>query len=163
MKKAIKLYLVLALLTTSNIQSQELNLSNSCSNTNEYSVMALSVSAKNNNYNFTTYKPRKVTPRLRNTGIIFTVMGVGFIAGGISMVKSADGVTYYSSNTYNGQTTTEGNATGAFGALGIVGGSIAVLGGVTMWYFGSKNLKKRGGHRASLNVSPGSVYLTYNF
>ena len=162
MKKAIKLIPVLVLLTISNLHSQVLNSGNGNCNTETYSLMSLSTNSESLNYNILSYNYKKVTPRLRNTGIIFTIMGACFIAGGIAMVNSADGVTYYSSNTYNGYTTEEGNATGAFGALGIVGGSIAMIGGGTMWFFGSKNLKK-GGHRASLNFSPSSVYLTYNF
>ncbi|OFX22185.1 MAG: hypothetical protein A2033_14520 [Bacteroidetes bacterium GWA2_31_9] len=162
MKKTIKLYLLIALLTISNLQSQELNLMKNSTNLTKYSLIALSINAEPSSFNLLSYNSKTIKPRLRNTGIVFTIMGAVFIAGGIAMVNSADGVTYYYSNTYNGHTTTEGDATGAFGALGIVGGSIAMLGGGTMWFFGSRKLKK-GGHRTALNFSPSSVYLTYNF
>jgi hypothetical protein len=110
-------------------------------------------------------KTKTVTPRLRNTGIGFLCFGIATIAGGAAMVSAANGVTYYSNTNYNGVSKAEGSFSGAMGALGIVGGSISVLGGGLMAYFGQQKLikAKRIQQNVSLNFTPFSGRIMYRF
>ncbi len=108
---------------------------------------------------FNIRQKNEVSPRLRNTGIAFTLFGIATIAGGIAMVSAANGITYYSNTIYSG---TEGSFTGAMGALGIVGGSISTIGGLAMCYWGNKKLQiaKR---RTTFNFSPNSATIAFHF
>ena len=83
---------------------------------------------------------RGSSPRLRNTGIVFTALGVATMVAGAIMVKQAAGQTYYYANADGSGTTEEGSIKGAFGALGIVGGAISTAGGGLMWFFGQRKL-----------------------
>jgi hypothetical protein len=111
---------------------------------------------------FKLNSPTELHPRLRNTGIGFTLFGIATIIGGSAMVSAADGETSYSSNNYNGQTQTQGSFTGAMGTLGIVGGSISTIGGMAMWYFGNKKLQKEK-RRASVSLGFNSATISYKF
>jgi hypothetical protein len=109
--------------------------------------------------NFNIRQKKEVSPRLRYTGIVFTLLGIGTIAGGGAMVGAADGVTYYSNTNYGGA---EGSFMGAMGALGIVGGSISTIGGLTMCFFGNKKLQREK-RRTTLNFAPNSATIAYQF
>jgi hypothetical protein len=112
--------------------------------------------------NFHLHTEGELHPRLRNTGIGFTLCGIATIIGGSAMVSAADGETSYNSSTYNGQTQTQGSFLGAMGAMGIVGGSISTVGGMAMWYFGNKKLKKEK-RRATVSLGLNSATITYAF
>jgi hypothetical protein len=105
----------------------------------------------------------KLHPGLRNTGIVFTALGLATILGGAAMVNAADGVTSYSSQTYNGVTQTEGSFSGAMGALGIVGGSVSTAGGIVMLIFGNKKLQKQKRRATEVSLSFNSFRLIHHF
>jgi hypothetical protein len=110
-----------------------------------------------------TFQPeQEIHPRLRNTGIGFTLFGIATIIGGSALVSAADGETSYSSNNYNGQTQTQGSFAGAMGAMGIAGGSISTIGGLAMWYFGHKKIQKEK-RRPTVSLGLNSVSLSYKF
>jgi hypothetical protein len=101
--------------------------------------------------------------KIRNIGIGLTSFGILCIVGGASMVKAADGVVSYNYQyNSNGETHEEGSAKGAFGALGIVGGSVAVIGGVTMWIIGQRKINNSK-QNVSFSILPNGAYFAYRF
>lgn len=108
-------------------------------------------------------KGKKASPKLRNMGIGLAALGVTFIVGGANMVKKADGQTSYSyTSSTNGGTQESGDIGGAFGAMGIIGGSLATIGGVVMTVVGQKKLSKAK-KNITFDISPNAVYFAYRF
>jgi hypothetical protein len=150
-----------ALLPITNISAQQLN-------SNSLTILSAALTSKPQ-YEISSINNCKIKgSNLRNTGIGLFVFGIAAIGGGIAMVTSADGVTYYhsstntSSNTYGNSSGTqeEGSLTGAMGALGIIGGGLATAGGIVMWHFGQKKINRS---NVKVNFTPTSAGICYSF
>ncbi len=104
--------------------------------------------------------------KMQNRGIAFLVMGGLMTAGGIAMVSSADGETYYESNTQTGES---GDPVGALGALLVMGGiGLTVPGAIfTIRGVGKKSHYRQEAKRLKctlrLTAQPNNVALHLDF
>ena len=162
----IAAYVFIGVLINPGLRAQQLTLPPVISTGNSFHTMmtATSLKIKQPALHLTALQQQGESGlKLRNTGIGLTAFGVACITAGIVMVNAADGVTYYhAESNSNGYSEEEGSFSGAMGLIGIVGGTAAVIGGGTMWYFGQKKLQKQR-KAASLNFTPTSASLVYHF
>lgn len=102
--------------------------------------------------------------RMRNTGRTLTILGIGFIAGGIAMVSQAE-ETYYTSNYSSNGSYEEGDPQGAFGVLMITGGAGMMVPGIIFWSKGAKkyNAAIRESEAASVHLKSNGLAIRYRF
>lgn len=100
--------------------------------------------------------------KLRNGGVLLMIAGLSTVVGGFILVKDADGVTSYNSQTTNGTTTNTGSFSGAVGALGVIGGTVGVIGGTLMCVVGQHHVSKSK-KVIALHVLPNAIAAVYRF
>lgn len=102
--------------------------------------------------------------RMRNTGRTLTILGAGFLVGGIAMVSQAE-ETYYTTNYSSNGSYEEGDPQGAVGVVMITGGVGMMVPGIIFWSKGAKkyNAAIRDSEAASVHLQSNGVAIRYRF
>lgn len=123
----------------------------------------------NLDYNYSTAVPpipvkALANTKLRNMGIGLTILGLATIYGGSAMVKKANEENT-TTETFTGTLypDEEDDVTRTMGKAGIIGGSIATVGGLVMTYFGQRKLKTKKNKKLTYAISHNAMYIAYQF
>lgn len=121
----------------------------------------------NNQASFRVTKTLEHWKKLRRAGAILTGVGVGSIAGGITLIvignnKNNRDYNYSGYDSYYDNDMADGDRKIVVGALGIVGGITALGGGIPMLAIGNNRIKKYT-DRVKVDVGARGAKLAYRF